>query len=291
MRFGMPTKNNNSTVTATVPVLAPNITRLHTPPISELSNAGSTVARKDRASELSAFVTDVSDTEESVSPTTNGSRLKLTIPVAPLTKRNLAKCQEEITSAVEIRSEYEQSPPPATSNTRLIQARNFLLTENTNSYPGFATRLEEIEDFLREVSPELENPHPSIYNEVEDLLRSHRIHIIAGGQPPIQRRPPISNLEDASRPVMSLPAEHDDQADPFEWTNRLHDLTHGFKHSPAGGKKAFAVTDLTELARPLNGGRLPSAQEACRLINERMIREHHENKPRNDIDHDQLLGV
>lgn len=282
--------DNSSTVTATVPVLPPNITRLQTPPISELSNAGSTIARKNRLSELSGTLFERSDTEEtinSVSPTKNRTRPTITIPTAPLTKRNLAKHQEQIDSAVEVASEDERSPPPTTPNTRLVQARNFLLAENTGSYPDFATRLELIEHFLRDIPQEKEKSLSSIYYEVKDLLRVHRLHTIAGVEPSIQRRP----HKEAFRPVMSLPAGDDldpeKQADPFEWTNKLDDLTERVKKSPSGGKEALS-SNIRELARPLHGGRLPSLQEAYCLINERVIKENHENKTPNEINHDRL---
>lgn len=287
--------NNSSTVTATSPVLPPNIIRLQTPPISELSNAASTIAREDRFSDLSSSIVDISDTEEeidSVSPAETRSMPSITVPAAPLTKKNLAKCQEEIKSAVEFASEDEQSPPPATPCIRLVQARNFLLAENTNSYPEFATRLEQIEQFLHNISQEKHNSHPSIYHEVKDLLRSHRSHIIAGGEAPIQQRRTPTTVKEPSRPVMSLPAEDNqdpkEQAGSFEWTNKLDDLTDRIRKSPSGGKEAFAISNLRELARSLNGGRLPSPQEAYCLINEQMIKENHENEPSNKINRDQL---
>lgn len=203
------------------------------------------------------------------------------------------KHQEEITSAVEVASEEESLPLPATLNTRLAQARNFLLTENANSYPGFAARLEEIEDYLQRIPREQVRLLPGIYNEVKRLLRGHRIHIVAGGEPPNQRRAPTTAAaaaKGASRPLMSLPADDDDddQPDPFEWTNKLDNLTLRVKQSPSGNKVAFAATHLRELARPLNAGLLPSPEEAYRLINEQMIKENHENKPENVIDRAQL---
>ncbi|CAD6591393.1 MAG: hypothetical protein ASARMPRED_005370 [Alectoria sarmentosa] len=295
----MPTDKSTTTPTATIPALPPTITRLQTPPISELSNAGSTIARKDQLSELSSSVMDISDAEEtaySASPTNNRSRPTVTVPAAPLTKSNLVKHQEEITSAVEVASAEESLHLPATLNTRLAQARNFLLTENANSYHGFAARLEEIEDYLQNIPREQVKLLPGIYNEVKRLLRGHRIHIVAGGEPPNQRRAPITAAaaaaaKGASRPLMSLPADDDDdddQPDPFEWTNKLDNLTLRVKQSPSGNKAAFAATHLRELARPLNAGLLPSAEEAHRLINEQMIKENHENKPDNVINHTQL---
>lgn len=287
--------DNSSNVTANALVVLPNITRLQTPPISELSNAGSTIARKDRLLEVSSSITDTSDEEEpvdSATPTKNRPRPTVTVPAAPLTKKNLVKHQEEITSAVENASEDEGPLLPATLNARLIQARNFLLAENTDSYPGFATRVEQIENYMRKIPLEQAKLYPSIYNEVQRLLRIHRICIITGGEPPIQPRlPPQKTLEHASGPVASLLAEdgHDseEQADPFEWTNKLDDLTHRVKQSPSGGKEAYAAIELRKLAQPLNDGLLPSAEEAYRLIDEQLTKESREINPSNGINYDQ----
>ena len=242
---------------------------------------------------------DISDAEEtaySASPTKSRSRPTVTVPAAPLTTSNLVKHQEEITSAVEVASEEEMLHLPATLNTRLAQARNFLLTDNANSYPGFAARLEDIEDYLQKIPREQVRLLPGIYNEVKRLLRGHRIHIVAGGEPPNQRRPPTTGAvaaaaKGASRPLMSLPADDDDdddEPDPFEWTHKLDDLTLRVKQSPSGNKAAFAATHLRELARPLNAGLLPSPQEAYRLVNEQMIKENRETKPENGINHARL---
>lgn len=288
--------DNSSTVTANTPVVFPNITRLQTPPISELSNAGSTIGRKDRLSEVSSSIKDTSDEEEAVdsaTPTKNRRRPAITVPAAPLTKGNLVKHQEEITSAEEIASEDEPSSPPATFDARLVQMRNFLQAENTNSYPGFAAGLEEIEDYLRKIPLEQAKLYSSIFNEVKYLLRSHRICIAAGGESSIQPRlPSPTTAKDASRPVMSLPADDDQdleqQADPFEWTNKLDDLTNRVKQSPRGGKTAYAEIELRKLARSLKGGLLPSAKEAYHLIDEELAKESHENKPAKKINYDQL---
>ena len=276
--------SNSNTATATVPVLPPDISRLQTPPISELSNAGSTVARKERLSDLSSSIIDISDPEEtidSVSPTKNKPRPTITVPAAPLTKTNLAKHQEEITSAVEAASENEPSP---LLNKRLTQVRNYLLREDVNSDPDFKSRYLQIAEYL--------NNHRSGrgHKEVLQLLEHHNPHTAISKQP-TSRRSPIT-AKDSSGVALSLPAEDDhgpeEQADPFYWTNKLDDLTNRVRQSPSGSKEAFAISELLELARPLNEGHLPSPPEAYRLINEQMIMESHENKTPNQINHEQL---
>lgn len=268
-------------------VLPLDITRLQTPPISERRNAASTVARKDRPSQLSSTIMDLSDTEEtinSVSPIKKRRSPTATVPAAPLTKTNLAKHQEEMTPAVEIASEDESSPPP-TPNTRLTQARNYLLTEDVDTDPDFHSH------YLHIVKLVDSHRHGEGHKEVLQLLKQHSHHVMIG---PKQRRPRSSPTtgREASRTAVSLAAEDDpdpeEQADPFEWTNKLDDLTQRVKKSPSVGREDFAVSSLRELARPLNGGRLPSAAGAYNLINEQMMRENHETRTPSEIDHDQL---
>lgn len=278
---------NSSTATASVLVLPPDISRLQTPPISELSNAGSTVTRNERLSDLSSSIIDISDPEEtidSVSPTNHRRRPTITVPAAPLTKTNLAKHQEEITSAVEIASEKELSPPPPTPNTRLTQARNYLLTEDINSDPEFKSHYLHIAEYLNN------HRRGRGHREVLQLLEHHNPHATISKQPTPRRSP--TTARDSSGVVLSLPAEDnqgpEEQADPFYWTNQLDDLTNRVKQRPSGGKEAFAICELLELARPLNDGHLPSPPEAYRLINEQMITESHENKTPNEINREQL---
>ena len=277
--------DDSRTVIANAPIVLPSITRLQTPPISELSNAGCTIARKDRLLEVLPSITDTSDEEElvnSATPRKNQPRSTVTDPAAPLTKKNLVKYQEEITSAV-----------PATLNARLIQSRNFLLAENTESYPGFATRVEQIENYTRKIPVEQAKLYPGIYNEVKSLLRSYRTSIITGDEPPIQPRllSPTTR-KDATRPVNSLLADDgqdsEERADPFEWTNKLDDLTHRVTQCPSGEKEAYAMIELRKLARPLNDGLLPSAKEAYRLIDEQLTKEIHEDESSEKINYDQL---
>lgn len=292
-RVKVPTDNSN-TMTATLPVLPPNMLRLQTPPISEVSNAGSTVARKNRLSELSSSIMSISDPEEtidSVSPTKNRDRPKITVPAAPLTKRNLAKYQEEMTSAVEMASEHEHSPPPPTPNTRLTQARNYLMNEGIISDPEFESRGLQIAEYLYSHGHGKEKYEMQLRKEVVQLLKHHDFHAAGSSEQPPQHWPSMTRSE-ASTPVMSLSAEDDqdpeEQADPFEWNNKLDDLTDRVKKRPSGGKEAFAFSELRELARPLNGGRLPSLGKAQRLINEQMVRENHENRSSNQTDDDRL---
>lgn len=289
--------DHSSNVTATAPVLPPNIIRLQTPPISEQSIAGSPIASKDSLSNPSSSMVDISDakaTIDLVSLTEDRCRQMTTVPAAPLTKMNLAKCQEEINSAVGNASgDKSSSPPPAptpTPATRLVQARNFLKAENKDSYPGFPARIAQIEHYLREIPKEERNIHPSIYHEAKGLLRSHKRHMSAGGEPSLQRRQ-TRTVREASRPTMSPPADNEDpdeQADPFEWTNKLDDVTYRVRQSSRGGKQAFAVSNMRKLARPPNGGRLRSLGEAYCLISEQMVKENHKDKTSNEINHEQL---
>ena len=283
--------NDSSAVAATVPVLPPDFTRMQTPPVSELSNAGSTTVRKERLSDLSSSVVDVSDMEEtmeSMSPTKNRPRPKITVPAAPLTKNNLERFQEEITSAVDVASEDESSSPTPSSHTRLVQARNFLLAENRDTCPGFTTRLEQIDDYLRKIPEEVRGLHSSIYHEVKDLLRSHVIHIIAGEEVPTRRRPPVTAKQ------APLPAEEEEEeeesnddessqehADPSEWTNKIDDLVDSIRRNPSARNPSFATSHVRELARPLNADRSPSTAEAKRPLNESVSKEKNnsEDKP------------
>ena len=305
-RSEIPT-DNSSTVAATVPVLPPDIARLRTPPISELSNAGSTIARKERLSDLSSSPVDVTDMEEtmdSMSPKER-RRPKIMIPAAPLTQNNLEKHQEEITSAVEVAPEDARTLQPVAPNARIVQARNFLLAENGNTYPGFATRLEQIDDFLCEIPKEMREMHPSICHEVEGLLRRHRTQVTTVEETPT-RRPLRVVAKVALRPTISRPAEHRDaddddedseDQDPFERTNIVADLTERASLSPSGGKNPFAPNPR-ELARPVNDGRPPSTEEeeeeeeeeeAYRLINAQMIKENAQNESsKKNIDRERL---
>lgn len=278
---------NNSTVTATVPVLPSDLSRLQTPPISELSNAGSTIARKERLSDLSTSIVDMSnpvETIDPVSPQENRRRPTITVPAAPLTKTNLAKHQGEITSAVEIASDDEPSPPSPTPNTRLAQIRNYLLTEDIDTDPEFKSRYQIIAEYLKN------HRRGRGRREVLQLLEHHNPHT-AGSVQPTPRRSAIA-VEDSSGNVMWIPAKHrldpEEQADPFYWNHKLDDLTDRVRQHPSGGKEAFAISELQELARPLNDGHSPSPREAYHLINEQMIKEKHQNKTPKGINHDQL---
>ena len=148
--------NNNNTVVAApapiTPILPPITKRLQTPPISELSNAGSTIPAKrryltpDSSSSPDVHVSGQDETTDPVTPTVkkNGKgrnkdksknkkrnqqksrrgRATTIIPTtttAPLTRTNLARCQEEIiTFAAEdeeqilVASEDKSSPSVAT---------------------------------------------------------------------------------------------------------------------------------------------------------------------------------
>ncbi len=278
---------NSSTVTATVPVLPPDISRLQTPPISELSNAGSIIARKGRLSDHSTSIVDKPDLVETidpVSPTENRRRPTITVPAAPLTKTNLAKHQEEITSAVEIASEDEPSPPPPTPNTRLAQMRNYLLTEDIDTDPEFRSRCLLIAEYLKN------HQRGRGRKEVLHLLEQHNPHT-AGSEQPTPRRSAMA-VQDSSGNVTWIPAEDHldpaEQADPFYWNHKLDDLTDRVRRHPSGGKETFAISELQELARPLNGGHPPSPREAYHLINEQMIKENHENESPEGINHNQL---
>lgn len=276
-----PPTNDSSTNPATVPVSPPDITRLQTPPISELSNAGSTTVRKERLSDSSSSVVDDSDMQErmeSLSPATNRRRLKITVPPAaatPLTKNNLEKLSEEITSAVEINgSEGFFSTPMPSPHTRLVQARNFLLAENRNTCLGFATMLEQIDDFLREIPGNVRRADDSIYHEVKDLLRTHKVHIRTGEQVP---SPPVTPKRTSRPPQQDVDNDSDNNkdpndqaADPFEWTNKINTLIDGIRRDPSAQRPSVVMSQLRDLARPLNKGRLPSADEARRLITERI---------------------
>ena len=271
---------DSSTMTATVPTLPPDMARLQTPPISELSNAGSPTARKEYLSDLSSSsVDDISDVEEatdSMYPTEDRSRPKTVVPAAPLTRNNLERFQDEITSAAESASENEDEVSPSTppQSTLLVQARRFLLTESQDTYAGFKSRLELIDDYLHKMPQETRESHSSTYHEVKDLLRSHKINTIAA--------------EDASGPLMSLAAEDDEDqankgtdepADPYEWTNKLDDLIDTVRQDPSTRTRSYTIAQIRELARPLNGGRLPSVGQAHRLINEQVMRENAPNLP------------
>lgn len=290
--------NASSAAAATFPVLPPDIARLQTPPISELSNAGSTIARKDRLSDLSSSVVDCWDTEATMDMTSpftkNRDRPQITVPAAPLTKNNLEKIQEEITSAVEVPSEAERSPPMPTSNIRLVQAWNFLSAENQTTCPGFATKLEHIADYLRTMPQVTRDLHLSFYNAVDDLLRRHRTHITAVEKPSTHQHPQAT-AEQVPRPLASLQGsdsnnnsnsdsdqDSTDQADHLKWTHKLDALTNRLRQAPSSSgahKPSLAVAHLRDMARPLNGGRLPSASEAYRLVNEQMVMENSEDGP------------
>lgn len=212
---------------------------------------------------------DISDTEDtiySVTPTKGRPRPTITVPAAPLTTKNLALHQEEITSAVENVFEEGPSSSPSTPNTRLTQAKDYLLTEDINSDPEFKTRYLQIAEYLHY------HRRGKGREEVLQLLKHHDPHAAAS--------------------TMPLPAENDPgpqkQADPFEWTNKLDDLTERVKQSPSGSKEAFAIANLQELARPLNRGRLPSPVQAYRLIDEQMAQEFHEDDVLSDADREEL---
>lgn len=280
--------NASSTVPATVPVLPPDTTRLQTPPISELSNAGSTMVRQERLSDSSSSVVDDSDMEErmeSMPPATNGRNLKIIVPpaAAPLTKNNLEKLSEGISSVVEIGSEGFFSSPMPSPHTRLVQARNFLRAENRNTCLGFAIMLEQIADFLLEIPEDVRGVHDSIYREVKDLLRTHRGYVRAGEQvpsPPRRKRPVTSKNRASRSPKHDGDKDNDKDKDPndhaegpLEWTNKINTLIDTIRRDPSAHRPSVVLSHLRDLARPLNKGRLPSADEARRLITERIGKE------------------
>lgn len=284
--------NDSITVPATVPVLPPDTTRLQTPPLSERSNAGSTTVRKEHPSDFSSSVVDESDTEarlESMSLATKGRRLTITVPAAgagaaPLTKNNLEKLSEEITSssAVEemIHGSEGLSPSPTTTpspRTRLVQAKNFLRAERPDTCPGFATRLERIDGYLRGIP---RGVHSGIYHEVQALLRAHRSHIRAGERrrPAPRTRPPGTPKRASRRPPKKADDDDGDKLtdpnnhahDPLEWTNKITALVATVRRDPAAHTPSAVLSRLRALARPLNHGRFPSADDARRLIAARL---------------------
>lgn len=287
--------NDSITVPATVPVLPPDTTRLQTPPLSERSNAGSTTVRKEHPSDFSSSVVDESDTEarlESMSLATKGRRLTITVPAAgagaaPLTKNNLEKLSEEITSSSAVEemihgSEGLFSSPTTTTTTpsprtRLVQAKNFLRAERPDDTgPGFATRLERIDGYLRGIP---RGVHSSIYHEVQALLRAHQSHIRAGERrrPTPRTRPPGTPKRASRRPPKKADDDDDqitdpnDHAhDPLEWTNKITALVATVRRDPAAHTPSAVLSRLRHLARPLNHGRFPSADDARRLIAARL---------------------
>ena len=282
-------KNGGITTVTTAPVLPPDDPRLHTPPVSELSNAGSTTAGKRHLPDLSSSLKDDSGNEETLessSPTKDRRRPRITIPPAPLTKNNLDKFQVQIISCEEDASEDEASTPAPTPSTRLVQARNFLLAENHDTCPELSTRLERIADYLRKIPQETKEAHSGIYEEIKDLLRSHRVQIIAREGSGIQSLTPAKAKRISER-LMSLYVEGDGgggddddddveeegQKDPFEWTNKFDHLIDTVRLDPNHRKPSWVLSQVRNLARPLNGGRLPSADLAGRLINEQIIKE------------------
>lgn len=287
--------NDSITVPATVPVLPPDTTRLQTPPLSERSNAGSTTVRKEHPSDISSSVVDESDTEErleSMSLATKGRRLKITVPpaaaAAPLTKNNLEKLSEEITSSSAVEemihgSEGLSSSPTTTTTTtpslrtRLVQAKNFLRAERPDTCPGFATRLERIDGYLRGIP---RGVHSGIYHEVQALLRAHRSHIRAGERrrPAPRTRPPVAPKRASRRPPKKEDDDDGDKLtdpnnhahDPLEWTNKITALVATVRRDPAAHTPSAVLSRLRALARPLNHGRFPSADDARRLIAARL---------------------
>lgn len=290
--------NDSITVPATVPVLPPDTTRLQTPPLSERSNAGSTTVRKEHPSDISSSVVDESDTEErleSMSLATKGRRLTITVPAAgagaaPLTKNNLEKLSEEITSSSAVEemihgSEGLSSSPTTTTTTpsprtRLVQAKNFLRAERPDdTCPGFATRLERIDGYLRGIP---RGVHSGIYHEVQALLRAHRSHIRAGERrrPAPRTRPPVAPKRASRRPPKKEDDDDDDRDklkdpndhahDPLEWTNKITALVATVRRDPAAHTPSAVLSRLRHLARPLNHGRFPSADDARRLIAARL---------------------
>ena len=225
---------------------------------------------------------DQSDTEEtidSVTPTKSGRK---PIKAAPLTTTNLAMHQEELISAVE--NEDGQLSPPLTSNTRLSQARNYLLTEDIKSDPEFKNRCLQIAEYL--------HTHRQVKGreEVLQLLKQHNPQAAASKEPTPRQSQPTA--KDSSKSKIPLPAVDDqdpqEKKDPFEWTNKLGDLTERVRQTPSGGKEAFAIANLQEMARPLNGGRLPSPVQAYHLIDEQMTKEFREDETSKDAESEEL---
>ena len=256
--------NNRSVAAAPVPVVPPDTTRLHTPPIS-LSDTSSSSVEDD---------SDMEDRMESVSPPTKDSPgPKTTVRAAPLTVNNLQLLQEEITSSEGVRSEGDKSSPP-TPSTRLVQARDFLLAENLETCPELTTRIQQIADYLRDIPRETREKHSSVYSEVRNLMRSHRAQIAEREESHRHRVPSEPPL-----PLLPTAGEDDDKdgderTDPFEWTNKLDDLIDNVRSDPDKLTREYMIARVRELARPLNGGFLPDGELAGRLINEQVFREH-----------------
>lgn len=207
----------------------------------------------------------------------------MTAPAAPLTTRNLATHQEEIISAVEYTSEDGLSFESPTSNTRMTQARNYLLTKDINSDPEFKKLCFQIAEYLHT------HIHETGREEVLQLLKRHIPHVAASNEPIPRQNPPTAKGS-ATRNTPTPAENHQSppkKADPFKWTKKLDDLTKRVQQTPSGRKGAFAITNLQELARPLNNGRLPSPVQAYRLIDQQMSQEFHEDDTVNDIaDHE-----
>ena len=266
-RTKVPT-NNGGAAAAPVPVVPPNTTHLQSRPIS--------------LSDTSSSVEDDSDLEEIMepfSPAKDMTRPKTTVRAAPLTENNLEILQEEITSSEEVQSQDKSSPPPPTPSTRLVQARDFLLAENLDTCPELPTRIQQIADYLQEIPRETRKTHSGVYHEVKNLLRSHRFSLDEREKShrvrkisPLPSKPPTPLL-----PTAGEDDKHnggDERADPFEWTNKLDDLIDAVRLDPDNLNQDYMMSQVRELARPLNGGRLPDADQAGRLINEQVVREH-----------------
>lgn len=279
-RNRLPAKDS-STVPTTAPVPPSDITRLKTPPISELSNAGSTTVRKDRLSDVPSSVVDESDMQEertdSTSPARDRRRLKISIPraaAAPLTQNNLEKLSEEITSDVEVGGKSFFANPVLSPHARLVQARNNLLAYNRNTMFGFAFMLKQIDDFLQDIPEDLKEMHASLYDEVEDLVQAHRRDISAGDER-------LAAATATAQPT-----------DPHEYTNKFNNLIRTIRRDPTAHRPSTVTSHLRALARPLNRGhKLPSADEARRLITERIAKEGGwENEGEEEVEMDEGEG-
>lgn len=190
--------------------------------------------------------------------------------------------QEELTSAVE--NEDGRLSPPLTSDTQLSQVRNYLLTEDINSDPKFKIRYLHIAEYLHN------HRQMKGREEVLQLLEQHSPYAAASKEATSPQSP--STVKDSSKSNAPLLAEDDqdpqEKIDPFKWTNKLGDLTERVRQTPSGGKEAFAVANLQEMARPLNGGRLPSPVHAYQLIDEQMTNEFRKDERSNDADSEDL---
>ena len=141
-----------------------NTPRLRSPGISERSIAGSSAQDPKKVLE-SKFVPPIIETLDDDKVPEDAP------PAAPLTTKNLKRHEQKIRTA-EI-----WFPLPFTPDERLLQAKNFLSDEDINSCRGFAKRHEEIQAFLHSLEAGTETHDIKIFNEVQDMLDVHALHM------------------------------------------------------------------------------------------------------------------